>query len=438
MNKGIIRVVWLCHFSNYEVHKRLDLHHGWLMGLLRKMKHRSANSTVSEFANWITNGIKEFEKFKDVELHIISPYQDLKDNCQEFELNGIHYHFFKNEDDAAISLIFRRVIKPAFWKYKQNRKRISSLIKKIQPDVVHLIGAENPFYSLGLLDVPHSIVTITQLQTLLLDSDVKKNNPHFRMYEYRTDVERRVLEYTDYIGTPALKFRNIITNEICPSTIILNTGLPLKDPVVKDDNSKKLYDFVYFSSDLSKAADLAIEAFGLAFMQMPDITLDVIGGYNAAFKQKLDAIIRRYNLENSIVFEGRLPTHDDVLQQIRKSKYALLPLRSDLVSGTIREAMSNGLPVLTTDTGALGTQKLNVEAQCALISEIGNHQALAENILRLINDDKLAKTLQQNAYKKRIEAKSNEEISRGYVSAYRACLNHKNKGIPIPEELIKV
>ena len=432
-----IRVVWLCHFSNSEVQSKLDLHHGWLLGILKRMARRSVSTAVSDFANWVTNGIKEFESIDDVELHVVSPYPNLRRNIQEFTLKGVHYHFFKNEDDDAFRLIYRQVFKPGFWKYSKNRRRISYLINKIHPDVVHLIGAENPFYSLALLDVPQSVVTIAQLQTLLIDSDVKNNNPHFKSYQYRTEVERKVLERADFIGTTALKFRTILWREIGPDVSILNTSLPLNSPVVKDE-VEKTFDFVYFASSLSKAADLALEAFGIARQRHHGISLDVIGGYNATIEQQLKAIIEKYNMAGSVHFEGRLLTHDDVLQQIRKSRYALLPLRSDLISGTIREAMSNGLPVLTTDTGELGTQRLNLNSQCALISKTGDHQALADNMIRLMTDKSLADNLRDNAYRIRSAARSNEEVARGYVEAYKACLDYRINGTPIPEELTKI
>ena len=42
-----------------------------------------------------------------------------------------------------------------------------------------------------------------------------------------------------------------------------------------------------------------------------------------------------FGIKDAVTFEGMLPTHDDVIAQIRKSRFALLPLRIDLTSGTI-------------------------------------------------------------------------------------------------------
>lgn len=433
-----IKVVWLCHFANPFVHDKLDLGDNWLIEIAKRILHKPIRIGVSEFANWVTNGIAEFEKFEDVELHVVSPYPHLKRRVQDISMNGINYHFFRSETYDLLTFLWLKYVKPRSWSYKSNRKIITSIIEKIQPSIVHLIGAENPYYSLAILDVPQNVITIAHLQTLMGDPDFQKNYPiSQREYSYRASVEKKIIEVVDFIATPAVKFRNIISKNMRPEAIILNLGLALQDHIVKDETEKE-YDFVYFASNLNKAADMALEAFGRAYKQRPDITLDIVGGCEVSFKRVLGEIIHRYGMEKAVRFEGRLATHDDVLVQIRKSRFALLPLKIDLTSGTIREAMSNGLPVLTTDTGELGTQKLNIDIQCALISKVGNHQALADNMLRLLDDAELAETLRTNAYKKRAAVRSNEETLRRYVEAYKACLNNKKDGTPIPDGFTKV
>ena len=112
----------------------------------------------------------------------------------------------------------------------------------------------------------------------------------------------------------------------------------------------KLYDFVYFAADISKAVDYAIEGFAIAKKSFPNITLHVVGGYSDSYMQTLRDKMQELGLGQEVDFTGKLLTHDDVLAEIRKAKFALLPLKVDLIAGTIREAMSNGLPVVTTVT----------------------------------------------------------------------------------------
>ena len=426
-----IKVVWLCHFSNESVHNSLVLGNTWLKSALRTVLRKPVNTKVSDYAVWITNGIREFEKIQDVELHIVSPYPYLKNQIQEFEKNGIYYHFFHNEDEDII----KRFIIFGKKDYRKNRRIISKLIKKIRPDIIHLFGAENPHYSLALLDVPSTIPTIVQLQTLLNDPIIPIAFPNID--HYLLDVEKKVICKATFVGTQVVKFREIIKKDVCPSVIYVNTNLALAEPINKETADKE-FDFVYFASNIKKAADLAIEAFALARQKVPNITLDIVGGFDSDYRASLDSRILELGLAGAITFEGSLLTHDDVIRQIRKSRFALLPLRADITSGTIREAMSNGLPVITTDTGELGTQKLNLKCQNVLISPVGDHNALADNMIRLLSDKSLADTLRQNAYQTMSVVKSNEAIIQNYVKVYKVCINNIKNSVLLPADVIDI
>lgn len=433
-----IKVVWLCHFSNPDIHERLQLRLNPVIRLVKKMFHQSISMEVPEFANWITNGIKEFEEIDDVELHIVSPYPNLKNSLQEFTYHNIHYHFFLSEEFILSNFLYKNIFHLSSYTFKRNRRIISEIIKSIQPEVVHLFGAENPYYSLGILDVPKYIVTIAQLQTLMNDPSFEDNYySSSEVYQYRANVEYKIIQQVDYIGTCAKKYRKIIHESLRPDGILLNTNLFLGETIHKDQ-TEKIFDYVYYAANLSKGADLALEAFWRAFQQNSHITLDVIGGYDLDFKQAIDRIIFNYGIKDAVTFEGMLPTHDDVIAQIRKSRFALLPLRIDLTSGTIREAMANGLPVLTTDTGEMGTQRLNRKRQNVLLSPIGDHQALADNIQKLLTDSTLAETLRENAYQTLLDAESNKEIALRYVTAYKACIDNHRRNIPLPKEITEL
>lgn len=437
-NHERIKVVWLCHFSNSLVHEKLELQYNWLIKVIRRLAHKPVSLDVSEFANWITNGIEEMEKIEEVELHVVSPYPHLKTRKQEFLSNEIYYHFFRDEELETKGFFYRKLFRPTNFNYHHNRSRIHSFIDAIQPDIIHLFGAENPYYASAILDDCGKSIIIAQLQTLMNDPIFKDNYPiDSKSYEYKANIERDIIKKADFIGTPVLKYRQIISKDINPDAIFLNIGLVLKDPIVTEE-SEKLYDFVYFAANINKAVDLAIEAFAIVHEDRPQVKLNIIGGYDSGFKQNLDDIIQYYNLEDAIRFEGKLPTHDDVLKQIRKSRFALLPLKVDITSGTIREAMSNGLPVITTDTGEGGTQELNRERINVLISPIGDHHALADNMLRLLDDEVLADTLRQNAYQTRAEVRTNEATIHRYVEAYKACIGHSRAGIALPTSITAV
>ena len=175
----------------------------------------------------------------------------------------------------------------------------------------------------------------------------------------------------------------------------------------------KQYDFVYFAASISKAIDYALEAFARAKRKHRNITLHVVGGYTNDLMNSISDQMKALGIEDGVDFTGKLPTHDDVINEIRKCRYALLPLKIDLLSGTIRESMANGLPVITTITPE--TPNWNKKRQCLLLSEKGDFDAMADNICRLIEDPNLSDLLRANAFLTIQEKYSNK----GFMEVWR-------------------
>ena len=423
----------LCHFSNALIREHVKYGFGILESILRLVLHKPL--LQADFAQWNTNAIKEFEKFTDeVELHVISPGYYMRGKESIFVENGIHYYFFKDER-TLFTQLKNKILKRFKQTYSKNRAYISKKISEIKPDIIHMIGAENPNYSIAALDFPKEIPHIVQLQTLMFDPDFKKAYPMDEIsYNYRANLEKCIIENADYVGTVALKFRKILNADIPLKHPILSTNLALTEPI-DFSYEKKEFDFVYFSANISKAVDYAIESFAIAHTSFPKATLDIVGDYSVDYRKKLDARIAELGIEKFVTFEGKQETHDDVIRQIKKSRFALLPLKIDLISGTVRESMANGLPVVTTITP--DTPKLNEKRESVLLSPIGDHQAMAENMLKLLNDDKYAEVIRQNAGITASERVNNEQVIRKWIDAYQACIKHFKNKTPIPSCLIE-
>ncbi len=426
MNNKKIKIVWLCAFSNKSIRSHLSFSWWYWGNMLRRALGMKQHV---DYAVWDTNALAEMKHYTDkVELHVVVPHSGIA-KIHEFEDSGIFYHVFWHESDIITEKIKRKLNLRSEKSFPKNRKTIARLINKIQPDIVHVIGIENKFHSMSVLDIPKDIPVIAQLQTLVNDPRFKAScGVSEKEYAYNSEMEKRILMRADYIGTQVTRFREIIAKEIKPDAIFVDTSLALSEPVIQEE-VKKEFDFVYFAADISKAADLAIEAFGVAYKDKPDITLDIIGGYSSELKSSLDHRISELGIGDNVTFEGKLTTHDDVMRQIRKSRFALLPLKIDLVSGTIRESMACGLPVVSTITPA--TPNLNKKRECVLLSEMGNHKAMAQNMLRLVENPEYANLLRENCLHTTNERITNKEIVEDYVSTYYNCLrdfNQKNRG----------
>ena len=440
MENNKLKVALICDFSNPKVQNHLKFQINILEKVARKIKKLPCEPTVlaAEHGVWISNAIAEFEKMSDeVELHVISPHGWIKGYFQEFEFNNIFYHFVLNEDGLIWKRLLHKVIPSLnYSNYLFNRKYIKKFIKKIKPDIVYMSGAENPHYSLSALDIPKSIPLVVHLQTLMNDPTFENNYPiNHKRYLYRTQNELRVLQRADYIGTTVEKYIALIKHSLIPNSTTLAMRLAVGEDIKPDNTIEKKYDFVYFAANISKAVDLAIEGLGIIHKTNPDITLLVVGDYSEDYKNLTDKRINELNLTNSIVFTGRLPTHQDVLNTIQAAKYALIPLKIDIISGTIREAMACGLPVVTTITEN-GTPKLNERRETVLLSEIGNNQALADNMQRLLDNPDLVEQLKKNGAILMQECYSNYAAVQMQKNCLLAAYKHFKNEIPIPEEYL--
>ena len=252
-----IKVVWICHFSNKDFNQKLPLKAGGLFAFLYKLyKGRELSTEIPDFGVWNINALNEMKKHTDkVELHIIAPYPHLETKVYEYEEDGIYYHFFR-PNTIIVEKIFNHfpilydVYKPS---YRGNRTVVKSLISKIEPSIVHLVGAENPYYSLAALDVPQNIKLIVQLQTLMSDPKFFINYPiDRRSYDYRANIEKAVIKRADYVGTTIQDYRNIILEHINSEAKFLDLKLAVGEKIKKIEK-KKEYDFVYFARSINKA-----------------------------------------------------------------------------------------------------------------------------------------------------------------------------------------
>lgn len=391
--KEKIKVIWICYVSNLKIRSHLEPARWTAKAVLRRL-FKKHPTPISDFAVWNTNAIREFEKFHDIELHVVSPHARIA-KCQEFIVDSIHYHIFPNEDDSLYRSILSRILHITNKRYRKNSHQILNVVKKVRPDIIHMIGAENPFYGESAMFMPYIIPFVVSLQTMMNDPNFFNNYPITKeLYEYRASVEAKILNRADYIGTTLEYFRKIVLNYVNPNAKFLDISLAVEE-VINLEATAKEYDFVYFAEDISKAADYAVEAFAILKEKYPNVTLHIVGGYSDEYLKKLQLRITYLNIQKNVDFTGRLETHEDVILEIRKSRFALLPLKIDLISGTIREAMANGLPVVTTITPA--TPSLNEQGQSVLLSEKGDFEAMAENMRMLLEDESLVKEIRENA-----------------------------------------
>lgn len=427
-----IKVVWICHFSNPDTRNIIQIEKSYYRKILCSLLHRPCK-VWNDFAIWNTNAIKQFEKFPDIDLTVVFPYAGVEGKVQKHEIRGVHYVAFRSEDDHLFYSLISKLFKIHKRSFRKNRSIIASIISDIKPDIVHVIGAENPYYSIAALDIPDEIPSIVSLQTLMSDPVFLANFPISKeLYEYCSGLEKQIIRKCRYLGSRVDHFRSIVWSQIKKDAVFLNLSLAVGVDI-DERPCEKVFDFVYFAADISKACDYAIEAFAIVCERHPGLKLNVSGSYTHDYKAKLDKRLRELGIQGQVFFTGSKATHDDVIAQIKKSRFALLPLKVDLISGTIREAMACGLPVVTTVTPA--TPDLNIVRESVLLSQKGDFQAMSDNMLRLLEDDNFAAIIRKNAKITVQEKYSNESYMHSWRQAYHEIYENMNYGTPFSLEV---
>jgi hypothetical protein len=192
-----IKVIWICSVSNQMLRSHLDLGLPYWHRFVKKVFNKKDEPAAIDYGVWNSNALEEFDKIEDIDLHVIFVHPDMSKKEQRFKSGRINYYAV-NAGDASLLRFFKTHIRGKNISYKSTWTHIASIVNEVKPDIVHLMGAENPPYSLSVLKLPITIPLIVQLQTLLHDPSTAIANevlPDKRIFEYK------VLQRANYIGS---------------------------------------------------------------------------------------------------------------------------------------------------------------------------------------------------------------------------------------------
>ncbi|NQU32270.1 MAG: glycosyltransferase family 4 protein [Bacteroidetes bacterium] len=362
-NKIKIKVVWLCWFSNADMNA--------LFG-----------KNLNEVSPWISNLIKIFESRDDIEIHVVSPNRYTNKN-KLFMLNNIYYHFYKTYY-LVNKKIYSKLHINEISNYRLIRSNIKRIIDNINPDLVHLHGAENPIYSIGILSIVKKYIILVTIQGFINLETIYDN----KTIRYRKKIEKEILSKCNNYG--------VRSNDTCKVIKMYNESpnyfwhdypitKPNQDIIPK--NKEYSYDCAFFArispengiEDLFKAIKIVKES-------KPDITLVVIGPVEMVLSELKNQCID-IGIEDNVIFKGYYDSQQEAFQEVSKAKIDVLPTHYDVIPGTILECMYIGVPVISYSVG--GIPELNEKRESVALVEKGNVEKLANKILGLLTNETL-------------------------------------------------
>lgn len=423
-----LKVALVCSFSNAKVREHLPLSNRKLYRLVRRVLGLPTKSGgYGDVAGWDTYMIELLRQRDDIDLTVISAHVGLTKRHVAFELEGVHYHFVRIE---GATLLKHLISSPSLWhRLNPVRPVVRRIVKKAEPDIIALVGAENSHISGTVLGI-EGIPLIVKCQTIYNNPDRVKSDQWDAKNAY---VEQLIFKDLKYVavgtGMHGKLFRQFNQNAYNFKWALGNL-LPEVKPLDKE------YDFVNYAMGMSdkKGYPDAIKALAIVKEKYPNVKLNLVGGSSKEEKEALEALVADLHLETDVIFTPFFEKQEDLFQHLQRSRFALLPCKIDSVASTIRQAMHYELPVVCYKTD--GTPKLNDEQECVLIAENGNVEDLAVKMLVLLDDEKKVNQLRNNAKEFSRRWSDNQRNSQQMSDNFHAVVEHYRNGTPIPKELL--
>ncbi|MBF0226198.1 MAG: glycosyltransferase family 4 protein [Desulfobacterales bacterium] len=284
-------------------------------------------------------------------------------------------------------------------------------------------------YGIGLINkfIP-TIATIHHPITVDRQIDVKneksplKKVKHMRWYSF-IGMQKRVAKKFSHIITVSRCSSKDISKEfkiplkkfrIVPNGIDINAFYPI--PEIQRENNRII---------VTNSADIPLK--GLRYLlesvaeisKKRDVKLIVIG--TPKKDGKILRLVKRLNINKHVTFTGRID-HAEFVRQYAKATVAVVPSLYEGFGLPAGEAMACGVPVISTNAGALP----EVVGNAGILVPPGNSKALTSAILKVFDNPDFGKKIGDLGYQRikthftwKVAAEKCVDIYREVIDAHR-------------------
>ena len=171
-----------------------------------------------------------------------------------------------------------------------------------------------------------------------------------------------------------------------------------------------------------------VRAFGEMCARRPEdnrLRLLLVG--DGSLQAEIEALATSEGIRDRVWLAG---SREDVVPLLSAMDVFVLPSLAEGISNTILEAMACGLPVVATRVG--GNAELVVDGETGLLVPRADPQAMAEALLRYLDDDSLRSRHGTAARQRAVENFSIDGMVRNYQDIYNECcplysLSHRER-----------
>jgi glycosyltransferase involved in cell wall biosynthesis len=318
---------------------------------------------------------------------------------------------------------------PQFFSYLiSTRRKLAALIQEYNIEIIQVHGT--PLIALLLL-------------TLKVRKDIKGllwTIHNVKFFHVHKPWIRRIYEVLYRLG--AIKISGIIAvSDEVRSAIIKRIGAvhskiytiyngvdvsqyahSIDSALVKMDlgfNKNSIIISTVASLDTQKGHKYLIDAASVIVSRYPDINFCFIG--DGPLKDELQTQVRSLNLSKNIHFLGNRTKIDEILGA---SDFFVLPSLWEGLSIALLEAMAAAKPIVATSVS--GTQLVMIPNKTGIIVKPRDSSQLANAIIKLISNPKLATNMGSSARKRVIDAFSAQEQAKNHMALYCRLIDKAN------------
>lgn len=135
-------------------------------------------------------------------------------------------------------------------------------------------------------------------------------------------------------------------------------------------------------------------------------------------RSECESLTRELNLQKDVHFLGK---QDGLAEILGASDLFLMPSQSESFGLAALEAMSCGLPVISSSVG--GLPELNIHSETGYIAEIGDIDRMAKYALDLLNNERKYKEFSKNARNRAVNTFDKKIIVPQYEEYYKKILS---------------
>ncbi len=324
----------------------------------------------------ICNLANNLVKNNQIELVSISRTEiayELNSNVKVEFIDDFLFDKKKSEDENAIRKVNKNITR---------LRKLNIVINNFKPDIIVSFLPEPNFLVLFLKKF-NKIPTIISVRV-----DPKM--------EYKTKLYRFIMKRL-YPKTDGIVFQTEEAKEYfkdilnCSQKIIPN---PINEEFIIDEFKGKRKKVIVSVGRLGKQKNhkFLINAFSKISEEFKEYKLIIYG--DGILRDELNELIKKLNLEDRVFLPG---ISKDIKNEIYDASLFVLTSDYEGMPNALMEAMTLGLPVISTDCPSGGPKFLIKNNENGLLINVNDENALVESMKKILLDDEFSSKLQKNA-----------------------------------------